>query len=122
MCRQQRGYWVKALFVLALLGVVLGISPHSWAESSAVDPEAYCTVTYEVNAFEVDTLKPTKVIGVTTIGSQAFLIVDVGGPQKALGYVELDRVRAILPTQGVFSVERKHEPGHEPVILPDAPP
>ena len=122
MCRQQRGDWIRALCALSLLGVALGVSPECWAESSAVDPEAYYTVTYEVNAFEVDTLKPAKVIGVTTIGSTAFLIVDVGGPQKALGYVELDRVRALLPAQGLFSVERKHEPGHEPVILPDASP
>ena len=53
----------------------------------------------------MQTVRPVKVIGMTMIESVPFLIIDVDGPQKALGYLELDRVGTILPTQGVFSIE-----------------
>ena len=94
----------RALTTMALLFALSGLlSSIAWAaEPAAVDPDAYYAITYEVSAFEVQTIRPAKVIGVTTIGSAPFLIIDVGDPQKAIGYLELAQVRAILPTHGVF--------------------
>ena len=90
----------RALTTMALLFALSGLlSSIAWAaEPAAVDPDAYYAITYEVSAFEVQTIRPEKIIEVTTTGSVPFLIIDVGGPQKTLGYLELDRVRAILPT------------------------
>ena len=78
----------------------------AWAaDVPGLDPETYYAVTYALNETDVQTIRPAKIVGLSTLGSKTFLVVDVGGPQKAIGYLELDRVRAILPTQGLFSVD-----------------
>ena len=64
-------------------------------------------MTYALDDDDTETLRSVKVVGVTKIGPKVWLVVDVGGLQKALGYLELERIRTILPTSGTFSVERK---------------
>ena len=69
----------------ALCALRFAVQRRRAAEQAAIDPDAYYAITYEVSAFEVQTIRPEKIIEVTTIGSVPFLIIDVGGPQKALG-------------------------------------
>lgn len=78
-----------------------------WAEEIFPDPKVYYVITYALNDEDTEILRPVKVVGVTKIGPKVFLVVDVGGPQPALGYLELERIRTILPVSGTFSIERK---------------
>lgn len=101
--------WRFGLGVLAAVVLSGRVALARAAENPPIDPDAYYAVTYELTEAEVQTIKPAKVLGVVTIGVKAFLAIDVGGPQKAIGYLELDRVRTILPVQGVFSLDHNRE-------------
>jgi len=116
MFQQSREFRHALAVGLLCCSAVAIAQPATAAGTEALDPERTYAITYEVSAFEVQTIKPAHVLGVMTIGTKAFLIIDVGGPQKSLGYVELERVRAILPTPGPFSLERERDPSHGPLI------
>ena len=98
-----------------LLGVVAA-APAAWAqERPLLDPEAEYAVTYEVSEWETEVIKPVTVLGTATIGTKTFLTVQsVGFSPKQTAYLELDRVRAIVPlaAPSVFSLERRRRPSH----------
>lgn len=100
-----RGLGGAMMGLLAMSGATT-VAP-LWAEEAFPDPSVYYAITYALNDDHTETLRSVKVVGVTKIGAKAFLVVDTGGPQKALGYLELESIRSILPMSGTFPIERK---------------
>ena len=105
--RGARTAWRRVMQGSVIAGL---LAAPSWAASGTadplvVDPEAYYAVTYVTHTYEAQIIKPVKVVNVVMMGGQAFLVVDVGGPQRAIGYLALNGVRTILPVQGFYSVE-----------------
>ena len=61
--------------MIKICGVALAIlwsTTQALAESLPVDPEEYYAVTLEVSTFELETVKPTKIIGIETMGHKKF--------------------------------------------------
>ena len=75
------------------------------AEERLQSGDQYYAVIVETNAHESQTVKPVKLVKVIKLGERSFLVVEVASPQPVVGYIDLEHIRAILPTQGFFSVD-----------------
>lgn len=96
----------RLILGLSLIGSWMGMSRVLWAEAFVVDPDAYYEVTYQLNEMQSRAVKSVKVAGIVKIGDREWLVIEPTNiPQRARGYIALERVSALLPMQpGGFSI------------------
>lgn len=85
---------------LAIGGLLMCRQMPVGAEGLVINSEASYEVTYAVSQHEARTVKPVHIVGVETIGSREFLVIEPRTtPQTTRGYILLERISAILPVQ-----------------------
>jgi hypothetical protein len=101
--------------------LLLAISRVGWAAHPIVESDVEYAVTYEVNFFETETVRPVKLVDVVTLGSKQFLVVEVRGFNKtASAFIDLEHIRVILPLKlEGFSIERTRHPKDLPLVQPE---
>lgn len=86
-------------FVVGIL-VLWTLTPTAWAAALGLDPEGYYEVVYQLSETEARSIKPVKVLDLAKVGAREFVVIEpTNFPQKARGYIALERISAILPTQ-----------------------
>ena len=111
--RRFRGCVRPAVSTALALAALFASASAAWSANVPIDEEGYYAVTFQVSDLEDRTVKPVSVLSLVEIGSRLFLVIQPHTvPQKALGYIALDRVTAILPVQlgGGTIVEPQRSP------------
>ena len=98
--RRAWGLWVA-------IGVLIGGSC-AQAGINGVSVDAEYQVTYETSANQAKTLSRVRVGDTVLIGAREFLIIELPGSPTSWvkGYLDLQHVRSILPTDAMDYSER----------------
>lgn len=102
---------VPSLLVTAFVGMVVtqGVFAQDTREDSArarfdaqgvyaFDKDVSYDIYYEVSLYEVHRLENVLIQEIVTVKNVLFVVVQFSGMTSRLGYIQLDSIRAILPT------------------------